>query len=122
RGVKDQSERMVFVGEPNGSENILGVIYINVADYRNPQDVDAFLTMDQDDHPASSLFLQCADRPFTQSFQSPAFNNRCNEKKNHQNSDQTPPGKDPIQQTFQSIHETTSFHLAEPAFMSSSVC
>jgi hypothetical protein len=47
---------------------------------------------------------------------------RCNEKKNHQNSDQTPPGKDLIQQTFQSIHETTSFHLAEPAFMSSSVC
>jgi len=118
--VKDQIERSAFVSEPNGSENILGVVYVNVADYRNSQDVDAFLTMDQDDHPASSLFLQCADRPFAQSFYSPAFNDRRNEKKNHQNSDQTPPGKDPIQHTLQSIHETTSFHLATA--LMSSVC
>lgn len=87
--MEDKVDGSIFISEAYGSEDRLGILDINVADQRNPEHIDAFLTVNQHNHSATSLFLQGTDRVVSQFFNAPALHDRHNDEKSEQHGYQT---------------------------------
>src|SRR5258705_10227114 len=111
--VQNEIKWPVFVGEPDRPENVLGVVNVNITDHRNSQHVDAFLAMNQDDHPATAVFLQRPDGVFPQRFYSPALDDRNDKEQHDQESDKTAPRKDRLKKRFTLDTEHLLLHSSD---------
>jgi hypothetical protein len=60
--VQNELDGNLGVGEPNGAQDLLGVLDADVADQWKPQKRHAFLAMDEENDPGAMFLFNLADR------------------------------------------------------------